>query len=41
MSIFFPVDTVAPMETDATSDVQVEQLPTGNDKASVTNAYVI
>ena len=29
------------METDATTDVQVEQLPTGNDKTSVTNAYII
>jgi hypothetical protein len=41
MSIFSLVETVAPMETDATPDVQVEQLPTGNDKTSVTNSYII
>jgi len=41
MSILSPIDTIAPMETGVTPDVQVEQLPTGNDKTSVTKAYII
>ena len=40
MSIFLLVETVAPMETDATPEVQIEQLPTGKDKTSVTYAYI-